>query len=122
MTSITFWTRLEPYARLEDVETGLQARVHDPAWLLARQWQTGEFRGEDAGTPVQARARMDRYPLARYRARPDAASQPYRADLPLEAVVEREPVHVAADPRRDLRLAAEAGLMFLRMLSSAGVT
>jgi len=36
-------------------------------------------------------------------------------------MVEREPVPAAADPRRDLRLAAEAGAMFLRMLERAGV-
>ena len=58
--SITFWTRIEPYTRLDDIEDGLQARLHDPLWLLARQWQTGEFQGEDAGTPVQARVRLER--------------------------------------------------------------
>lgn len=126
MTSITFWTRLEPFTRLDDIETGVQVRVHDPLWLLARQWQTGEFHSEDAGTPVQARVRMARLPLARFHPGPVTtgetyAGAPYRADIPLEALVEREPVQVAADPRRDLRLAAEAGLTFLRMLEQAGV-
>ena len=57
MASITFWTRLEPFSRLDDIDTGLQAQTHDPLWLLARQWQTGEFQGEDAGTPVLAKFR-----------------------------------------------------------------
>ena len=63
MASITSWTRLEPFARREDVDRGLQATVHDALWLLARQWQNGEFQGEDGGTPVQARIRVARLPI-----------------------------------------------------------
>ena len=123
MSSITFWTRIEPYTRLDDIEDGLQARLHDPLWLMTRQWQTGEFHGEDAGTPVQARLRLERSPLARFRPGPNGAkSQPYRTDVPLEALVEREPVQRTNDPRRDLRVAAEAGLYFLKLLEQAGVT
>src|SRR5262245_66256589 len=48
------WTRLEPQSRSGDPTPGLEARVHDPLWLLARQWQFGEFQGEDAGTPLTA--------------------------------------------------------------------
>ncbi|HEV7808676.1 MAG TPA: hypothetical protein VGO80_22925 [Solirubrobacteraceae bacterium] len=122
MSSITFWTRLEAFTRFDDIEAGLQARIHDPLWLLARQWQTGEFQGEDAGTPVQARVRLERGPLARFAPRAGSPGEPYRAELPLEALVEREPVQPPTDPRRDLRLAAETGLTFLRMLDRAGVT
>jgi hypothetical protein len=121
--SITFWTRIEPFSRRNDIDSGLQARTHDPLWLLARQWQTAEFQGEDAGTPVQARLRLERSPLARFRPGPNGAkSQPYRTDVPLEALVEREPVQRTGDPRRDLRVAAEAGLYFLKLLEQAGVT
>jgi hypothetical protein len=28
------------------MQDGLQARIHDPLWLLARQWQFGELKGE----------------------------------------------------------------------------
>src|SRR4051812_19698608 len=114
MTSITFWTRIEPYTRLEDIEDGLQARLHDPLWLLARQWQTGEFHAEDAGTPVHARVRLERTKPTSYEAH-GGAKEPYRPELPLEALVEREPV------RGDVRAAAEAGLTFLKMLTRAGV-
>jgi hypothetical protein len=116
MGAITFWTRIEPFSRLDDIDAGLQAQTHDPLWLLARQWQTGEFRGEDAGTPVLARLRLERSPLARYRAGPAGKAEPYRSDVPLETLVEREPVQRFADPRRDLRVAADAGLYFLRLL------
>ena len=52
--SITTWTRLEPLPREASLERSLQAQVRDPAWMLARQWQVGEFTGADAGSPVQA--------------------------------------------------------------------
>ncbi len=126
MPSITFWTRLEPFTRLDDISPGLQAQVADPLWMLARQWQTGEFQAEDSGSPVQARLRLERAPLARYFAGPTGgqsslAGRPYQSELPLEALVEREPVQSPADPRRDRRLAAEAGLYFLRLLESLAV-
>jgi hypothetical protein len=125
MPSITFWTRLEPFTRLDDIDAGLAARIHDPLWLLARQWQTGEFQAEDAGTPVRADARMERATISRYHPGPVAAREavrgrPYSGDEPLEALVEHEGLPRAADPRRDLRLAAETGAMFLRMLERAG--
>ena len=46
------WTRLEPQSVSGDPRPGLEARVHDPLWLLCRQWQLGELEGEDAGSPV----------------------------------------------------------------------
>ncbi len=55
-------------------------------------------------------------------ARTGAERQPYRTDIPLEALVEREPVQRTGDPRRDLRLAAEAGLYFLELLEHFKVT
>src|SRR6185503_13095327 len=113
---------LEPYARLDDIDVGLQAQTHDPLWLLARQWQTGELQGEDAGTPVLAKFRGERSPLARFRPGRAGTPEPYRGDVPLETVVEREPVQRFADPRRDLRLAADAGLYFLRLLERSKVS
>jgi hypothetical protein len=122
MASITFWTRIEPFSRLDDIDTGLQAQTHDPLWLLARQWQTGEFQGEDAGTPVLATFRAERSPLARFRPGPAGKPEQYRSDVPLETLVEREAVQRFADPRRDLRIAADAGLYFLRLLERFNVS
>jgi hypothetical protein len=55
MPSITTWSRLEPRT-LGTYRHRIRRRVHDPLWLLARQWQVGEFQGEDAGTPIVALA------------------------------------------------------------------
>ncbi|WP_435345347.1 hypothetical protein [Haloarchaeobius sp. HRN-SO-5] len=64
--SKTFWTRLEPRTRDSQVDRPLRAEVHDPAWLLCRQWQVGEFQGEDAGSPVTAELSYARDYLSRY--------------------------------------------------------
>lgn len=62
----TFWTRFEPRTRDPQVKRPLRAEVHDPAWLLCRQWQVGEFQGEDAGSPVTASLSYARDYLSRY--------------------------------------------------------
>jgi hypothetical protein len=129
------WTRLEPASRTADLQGGLRAEVHDPLWLLARQWQLGEFVGDDAGSPVQVALRLDSTPLTRYlpggipatwypptgstgTANPAVAGLALDRRLPLEALVERETVRASAATRP--RLAVEAGIHFLRTLSAAG--
>jgi hypothetical protein len=120
--SITSWTRLEPRCREADMRTTLAARVFDPLWMLTRQWQVGEFQGEDAGTPVVARVRaktamLSRCYLGEIPANTQIQAPPYDSSVPLEAVVERQRVRpaTAADPRM-LAFSVEAGLHFLRML------
>ncbi|PSJ37666.1 PA14 domain-containing protein [Allosphingosinicella deserti] len=66
MASITTWTRIEPVARDPDMADGLKAAIRDPLWLLARQWQFGEFQGTDGGSPALARfqagcGKLDRF-------------------------------------------------------------
>jgi len=124
MPSVTTWTRVESRAREDDIRLGLQAQTYDPLWLLARQWQVGEFVGEDAGSPVVARLEADSFSLTRYLARPLATSSAVGQALdtrtaPLETLVEREPVLRGA---MHLRLAADAGQHFRRLLVAAGLT
>ncbi len=121
MGSITSWTQLEPRTEREDLVDGLAARLHDPLWQLARQWQIGEFTAEDTGSPVQARVRVRRGRLTRYRPGPAPTSGPdtgaaYDARMtPLEALVEAEP------DVPDARWAAVAGLRFVELLDARGV-
>src|SRR5262245_59872341 len=126
MASITSWMRLEPRSRDAEMKTSLQARIYDPLWMLARQWQFGEFQGEDKGSPVMARWRGESARLTRYHAGAIAPNTIVNAQgydairMPLETLVERETVRPApnqtAMPER-LRLAAEAGQHFLRILN-----
>ena len=122
--SVNAWTRLDPQIRTQSLSAGLNAEVHDALWMLTRQWQLGELWGEDVGSPVQTWLELDCVPLTRYQPGGiapggTAAGQTLAAGTPLEAVVEREPVRVAGAGQ--LRLAAEAGLQFRRMLVGAGV-
>jgi hypothetical protein len=118
MTDIE-WDRVEPHTRLEELEEGLQARVADPLWMLARQWQLGEFRGEDAASPVHARVRVESVQINSFRNEAVANSQAQRRrGIPLEAWVEAERV---TDGPAAIQLAVEAGLQFLRRVDAAGL-
>lgn len=130
MPSITTWARIEPRTAGTDIDVGYAARVHDPLWLLARQWQVGEFQGEDAGTPIVARWRGRVKPMTRFHAGPipintrlDAATFDPDA-IPLEALIERQPLHRSATTSglNGLRLAVETGQHFLRLLRLQATT
>ena len=93
---ITAYNRLEPRARTEDFARSLRAEIRDSLWMLARQWQMGEFEAEDAGSAIDARlltsqAQIDRVSLG------GASAQPYDENIPLETVVERETIAVDDD-------------------------
>jgi len=45
---------------------GLTARTADPLWALARQWQVGEFHGEDAASPIVVTAEVAYTPLTAF--------------------------------------------------------
>src|SRR5207344_1903750 len=89
--AVVGWNRLEGRPRTVRFERSLRAEVRDALWFLTRQWQFGEFLGEDAGSPVGARTVLRATPLAHYAPRGRGAAS-YRRRVPLEARVEREPI------------------------------
>jgi hypothetical protein len=113
------WQRLESSAVDAELMEGQEARVADPLWLLGRQWQVGEFSGEDAASPLLVEATVHHYPVTRVRTGPPDAGGPViaraAAGAPLETVVEREEVRSGA---AGARMAAEAGLQLLRALGT----
>ena len=79
----------------------MRAEVRDALWMLTKQWQMGEFRGSDAGSPVFAKLLLATTRLTKYRPAGGAA-QLFDASIPLETKVERRPVPTApatAHPR-----------------------
>lgn len=78
--------RLEPLP-VSDWEGAVAGRVHDPLWFLARQWQLGEFQGENASTPVVAHLTVRSRPL-RYAV--DETLADAVATMPAEALIESE--------------------------------
>jgi len=97
---------------------GLEARTHDPLWLLARQWQLGELRGEDAGSPAGAHLAVQWAPVALQLPGPAPRAPPVPTGRPLEAQVEAEPWATAG--RGHFRLAGEAGQRAALLLRAAG--
>jgi hypothetical protein len=118
----TGWWRIEPVPLTPDLRPALRAEIADPAWMICRQAQFLEFQGDDGGSPIQAKFEGECSQLTRYApGAPDANAAnravPYSAeDMPLEPLVEREPVWV-----RHPRLVAEAGQHLVRMLDAAGI-
>jgi len=54
---------LEPDNTSANIDEAQQARVKDPLWFLARQWQTGEFEAENGGSPAQVDVAWTSYPI-----------------------------------------------------------
>ena len=115
--SITLWNRLEARPRANNFDRALKAEVRDPLWMLTKQWQMGEFRGDDAGSPAFAKIQMARTELTKYQAQ-EYAVQSYENDVPLEAKVEQKkiPFHQAGEKvSTDIRLLM--GRHWLKMIS-----
>ena len=112
LPTIKGWNRLEGRPRTADFDRTLQARIRDPLWMLTRQWQMGEFRGEDAGSPIFARVKMATTRIDRYRVRAEPTSS-YDEAVPLEARVERQELPL------DLALGLQVARHWSRLLARA---
>lgn len=111
MASVTYWSQLQPSPRTQSVEEGLAARIRDPAWLLCRQWQVGEFQGVDGGSPAFARIGSHTQKLGSVRL---GTSKVVLADGDqLEPVVEAEPLGA------DLATRVELGQTFESLAPAA---
>lgn len=124
---IVAYNRLEGRPRTTDFTESLASAVRDPLWMLTRQWQFGEFRGEDAASPLVARIayrhfRPDHLALGDH---PGAPFDP--SELPMEARVEREPVPFVVrettdgDEYSDMLLAVRWGTALRRHMTAAGL-
>jgi hypothetical protein len=131
--AVTLWNRLEGRARKEDFDRSLRAEIRDPLWMLTRQWQFGEFKGEDAGSAATARVqvatgRIDRYAVKSENRNATGGEQwqpavPYDLGVPLEVQVEREPIWQTGAKDKDtyIALRAQMGRHWMRMLRQAGL-
>jgi hypothetical protein len=114
--AVGLWNRVEGRPRTTDFARALRAEVHDPLWMLTRQWQLGEFTGSDAGSPVTATYAVNSAPPTRF----SPGDVALTGDRPLETVAERRPLpfRFGAEPIAfDLRLAL--GRRWLRLLDQS---
>lgn len=84
--TITRWNRLEARPRTPSFERALQAEIRDPLWMLTKQWQMGEFRGSDAGSPTFAKLQIDLTRLTKYQPA-SQATQAFEQDVDRKSVV-----------------------------------
>ncbi len=120
LPTTVIWNRLEGRPRRPDFTRALKAEVRDALWLLTRQWQLGEFEGEDAGSPVNAKVAWRTDDITGVRG-PAGGAESYDPALPLEAIVEAQPVPLTRDGRlhnADLRLML--GRRWRKLLEQAG--
>lgn len=124
LPGITVWNRLEGRPHADNFERALRAEVRDPLWMLTRQWQLGEFRGDDAGSPIFTRVRLETTKLRKYQAA-GAAVELFDDTIPLEARVEQMPIRFAPGTQEmSLELRLLMGRQWLKMvrpLSAAAV-
>jgi hypothetical protein len=113
MASITWWNRVEPRPRTADINAPLQAKVRDALWMLTRQWQLGEFMGQDSGSPAWVQL-TERVGALTSWIGPDGTPVPLAA-APLEHQLEAEPF------TPDLATRVELGQILTRLLSDAAV-
>lgn len=119
LPAVTRWNRLEGRPRTHDFDRALKAEVRDALWMLTRQWQLGEFLGDDAGSPVLARICTGAIEFDRFQSG-SAAVEPYSLAMPIETTVERQAIrwHGAGSVLAlDLRLAL--GRRWRKMLAKA---
>ena len=112
MPSVTTWRRLEPRSRSEALPS-ISARVADPLWMVARQWQSGELTGSDAGSPILVRLKAEHTPITRW-ANGAAAPGGSGEQLPAGRVIEDFVDSVR--PRIGLADRARGGRHFARLL------
>lgn len=119
--TITAWNRLEGRPRRDDLGRALRAEVRDALWMLTRQWQTGEFHGEDAGAPIAVKVAMRTAPVTAYQPA-GSATATYDGTVPLEAQVEQRPIAWRWNEqsmRLDLR--AQVGRQWATLLRAVGM-
>ena len=102
--------RLENRSRDPNNVTGLEMRIADPLWMLGRQWQFGEFKGEDNGSPITVRANFRKEKTTHYSFAGDGQQKELNG-VPLEARVEA----VKVSPK-DLRSKVRIGQKFEELI------
>ena len=80
---------LETRTREGNITDALRFRIFDPLWMLSRQWQLGEFRGNDAGTAMSVNCQVKSTPISLYSFGDKGFIAQADADGPLEPFVER---------------------------------
>lgn len=124
LPSVVSYSRLEPVNLSSgDLGPGLTAPVADPLWMVGRQWQFEELRGEDGGSPVLVEIAEEHAGVTRFQpgAPPDQSVPSVdlpttEGGYPIEVAVEAEQPDVLPE-----RVRAHLGSQLLRLVAAAGL-
>ena len=107
---------LVPIARTTDEDaTSLAMRIADPLWMLGRQWQFGEFKGEDNGSPICVATYFDKQNVEFYSCK-NHTERKALGTLPPEAKIEA--VALAKNPKLlDLKSKVRIGQRFEKIVN-----
>lgn len=87
-------------------------------WMITRQWQMGEFIGDDAASPIDVKVHLETTTLQKYQPAVGPV-EPFDTEIPLEAHVERRAISFAAEEHElalDIRLLM--GRQWLKMIAA----
>lgn len=107
--TITAYNRLEATPRTTNFDRSLKAEVRDAMWMLTRQFQFGEFEGEDAASAVTSQIVGEHTTMDRLRFLKNSVSV-YDQSVPLETHAERETLTA------NLFLAVQMGRYFVKLM------
>jgi hypothetical protein len=114
-SAFLIWQKIQPVPTNDDVAEALRGEIHDPLWLLSRQWQLGEFNAEDAGMATFAHLVTTSTPVQRFL---PAGSSTAIAYNPEEKHLNVVTESITASFSMTMRI--EAGRMWQKMLINAG--
>ena len=122
-SSVLIWNRLEPQSQSNDLSIALRCEVRDALWMLARQWQMGEFRAEDAGTCAFVKVQCDSVfaqKLSLRGAEPGTCSPETPLNFLSEGIapLENHSPSEGAPPTLSLDLRVEFGRYWLQLLKT----
>lgn len=119
--TVVMWNRLEGRPRTHHFDRALKAEVRDALWMLTKQWQMGEFKGDDAGSPVFAKIHITSSQLNLYKADGHPV-QNFENNTPLEVKIEQRNINfirAGKDIHIDLRL--QMGNYWLKLIKAKGL-
>src|SRR5664279_4996042 len=106
------WNRLESRPRHAEFDKVLEAGVYDALWMLTRQWQFGEFQGEDTGSAIFSKIFMKTTAITQIKTA-NGDAQPFDDSIPLEERIENMPYKL------DFKSKLDAAYVFLKSIDHA---
>jgi hypothetical protein len=119
--TVLMWNRLEARPRAHDFNKALKAEVRDALWMITKQWQMGEFNGDDAGTPVFAKVHITSSHVDTYNAAKKGV-QNFEKNIPLEVKAEQKKIpFVREDKEISIDIRLQMGKYWLKLLVENGL-